>query len=119
MLVKIKFTPVAKFQDVRFLFEYNFVSVCVFFCLSHNKSTFVSAPIKLKLGGDIEYTHSSILPEIYNDSLHDENAARKKPNHAFYPRDAICVFCSNSELYIKESNCSISELLGKFSIPQR
>ena len=57
-----------------------FDCVCmrVSICICPKKIFVVSALIKLKLVGEIEYTHISILQEINNDSLHDKKAKEDK-----------------------------------------
>ena len=42
------------------------------------KISVVSAPIKLKLGEEIENNHILILRKIHNDSFHGKNTSKKK-----------------------------------------
>ena len=66
------------------------VLICV--CMS-----FFVYPIKflncteLKFGGEKEWTHNLILRKISKDSLHNKNASKNYPNHAFYPREVMCI----------------------------
>ena len=57
-------------------------SLCLRVCVSSYSCpiSVVSQPIKLKLGGEIQYTHISILRKIHNDSFHDLKKKQARSN---------------------------------------
>ena len=71
--------------------------MCVCVCLCAFPVVFClisvdSALIKLKLDGEIEYTHISNLQKIHNENFHNKNAREQLlPKTDLTAREVICV----------------------------